>query len=116
MARRVIQIVKIIDDMTGDELPEEEGRTVRFGLGSRQYEIDLADKRADELEGLLAPYVARARLVSRGRGPDKNRRRTRKEMQEIEEWAKANGYGDLRAPSGKIRKSVLEAYDNGEGS
>lgn len=40
--------VMVVDDITGDTLPEDQGQTVRFGLDGQDYEIDLSAERAAE--------------------------------------------------------------------
>ena len=45
-------IVSLIDDLDGTEADE----TVRFGLDSVQYEIDLSEKNATTLREALAPF------------------------------------------------------------
>ena len=58
MAQRVT--VALEDDLNGGPADE----TVRFGVGSTAYEIDLSEKNAATLRERLAPFVGHARKVA----------------------------------------------------
>lgn len=60
MAQRVT--VALEDDLDGGPADE----TVRFGIGSTEYEIDLSDTNAAKLRERLAPFVEHARRSGRG--------------------------------------------------
>ena len=57
-------ITRFTDDLDGSQA----SGSVAFGLDGREYTIDLSDENAARLRDALAPYVAAARRVGRGRG------------------------------------------------
>ena len=100
--------VVLVDDLNGDPADT----TIRFGLDSREYELDLTDGNAQELRELFNRYIPAARKVSGGRrrstaGPAKTEF-TAVDPAAVRAWAKSNGV-EL-SPRGRIKASVLEAY------
>ena len=100
--------VVLVDDLNG----EAADTTIRFGLDSRDYELDLTDKNADELRKLFDRYIAAARTVSGGR-----RRSTAAPTKPVfsgvdpaavRAWAKGNGI--QVSPRGRLKADVLEAF------
>ena len=84
-------ITRFTDDLDGSQA----SGSVAFGLDGREYMIDLSDENAARLRDALAPYVAAARRVGRGR------RRTaatpspanqRRNLAEARGWLRNNGY------------------------
>lgn len=63
MARKTRVVSWLVDDLTGEDLPEGEGQTVIYGLDGRTYEIDLSDHNADQIRQLLAPLIAASRQI-----------------------------------------------------
>ena len=100
--------VVLVDDLNGDPADT----TIRFGLDSREYELDLTDGHAQELRELFDRYIPAARKVSGGlrrstAGPAKAEF-TAVDPAAVRAWAKSN---DVElSPRGRIRASVLEAY------
>ncbi len=80
-----------IDDLDGSAADG----TVRFGLDSTEYEIDLNAEHAQELRDALAAYVRAGRRVSGGsRRPARGGRRgaaSGVNTTEVRDWAKAQG-------------------------
>ena len=100
MAQKVEVILE--DDLDGG--PAEE--TVRFGLGGREYEIDLSGKNARRLRKAVEPYVSRGRKTHQHRTrPAATRRRTA----DIRAWAKQSGYMD--GDRGRIPDWIVTEYD-----
>jgi hypothetical protein len=89
MAQKVQTL--FVDDLDGSEA---EG-TVRFGLDSTEYEIDLNAKHAQQLREALARYVAAGRRVwASTRRPAHSGRKAQPNAlntTEVREWAKAQG-------------------------
>jgi hypothetical protein len=81
-----------VDDIDGSEA---EG-TVRFGLDSVDYEIDLNAGHTHALREALAPYVSAARRsAGAARKPAKSGRRASSasvNITEVREWAKGQGF------------------------
>lgn len=125
MGKKTRTIEWIIDDLTGDELPEGEGQTISFAIDGRAYEIDLSDDNAERLRSTLAPYVEKGRRDTRGRaakrsaapsGPtpvDKSGEVISGKAAErirtgIRTWANDNGF--QQNATGRIKEDVLAAY------
>src|SRR4051794_10092709 len=107
MAKKVV--VTLVDDLTG----EPADTTVRFGLDSREYELDLTDANAEKLRDILTLYIAAARKVSVGHratgaaekpaGPFSGF-----DPAAVRAWAAGNGY--TVSARGRIRAEVVEAF------
>lgn len=96
MAQRTI--VQLTDDLDGKAIPDGKGETVRFGLDSQDYEIDLGDKNAQALRDAVGRYVAAGRRVGggsrggRARGERAATARTRDyDPKAVRAWAEAQG-------------------------
>lgn len=102
-------VLDMADDLTGDEIPEGGGRTVRFGLGTptefEMYELELTTANEKELQDLLARYKAAARRVKPE--PVKRAKAGTPDF-EIRKWARAEGF-DVPA-RGRISDEVRAAY------
>ena len=104
------QTVKIIleDDLEGG--PAEE--TIRFGLDSGQYEIDLNSANAAKLRDALRPFMSKARRASSaktGRGATTRPARAgNPETPKIRAWAKENGYPV--SDRGRIHQDIQDKY------
>jgi len=114
MARRPVTTYSITDDLTGEEIPEDEATNITFSYGGNSYEIDLSNKNAKKLDDFLAPYIDAARKVrsgstaTRSKSPA-NRDLSGRDLNAVREWASKNGYAV--APRGRVAKNVLDAYD-----
>jgi hypothetical protein len=115
LARKTV--VTVVDDITGDTLPERQGQTVRFGLDGQDYEIDLSAEHAAEFRGAVRRYIHAGRRV----GPAQPRRvrdratapavpasTPRRDPAAIREWARAHGHEV--SDRGRIPSTVLQAY------
>jgi hypothetical protein len=100
--------VVLVDDLNG----EPADTTLRFGVDSREYELDLTDKNAQELRAVFGRYITAARKVSSGR-----RRNTavagKAAFSEVDPaavraWAKGNDIAV--SPRGRLKADVVEAY------
>jgi hypothetical protein len=100
--------VAIEDDLEGGPADE----TMRFAVGSAQYEIDLNKKNARAFRKQLAPFVEHARKAGRGQ----RRPRTSSSRQrsgDIRAWAKDQGI--TVSGRGRIPASVVAQYDAATG-
>ncbi len=108
MAQRVS--VALEDDLDGGPADE----TVRFGVGTAEYEIDLNEKNAATLRKRLAPFVEHARRV--GRGQPRRAARTavsRQHSADVRAWAL--GQGITISERGRIPASVVAQYEAASG-
>lgn len=82
--------VVLVDDLTGQVLPDGQGQTVSFALEGVSYEIDLNKDDADALRQLFKRYVEAGRKVGRqsaGRRGARARRDTAHSHLGAGEWA-----------------------------
>jgi hypothetical protein len=104
MATRIA--VALEDDLDGGRADE----TVRFGIGTAEYEIDLNKKNAKAFRNGVAPFVEHARRAGRG-----SRRRSarpssaRERSGDIRAWAKSEGIAI--SERGRIPASVVAQYE-----
>lgn len=109
MAKETITIVR--DDLDGTE----GASSYKFGWGDDQYEIDLTDNNAKELEDFLSKYIDKAAKVT-ARLPRQASTSTsrsssssnKEELQKIRQWAKDNGYEV--SDRGRVSQSIQDAY------
>jgi|tagenome__1003787_1003787.scaffolds.fasta_scaffold20412895_2 hypothetical protein len=111
MAKKTV--VTLVDDLNG----KPADTTVRFGLDSTEYELDLTDENAAELRDAFARYVSAARKTSGGRrtaAPAEKPKREAKpaftgfDPAAVRAWAASNGF--TVSPRGRIKGEVLEAF------
>ncbi len=99
----------LVDDLTG----EPADTTVRFALDSREYELDLTEKNAEELRATLSRYVQAARKVSGGRRGAPAAKPGKPGFSEVDPAAVrawAAGHGIEVPPRGRISRKVIEQY------
>jgi len=102
MAQRVS--VALEDDLDGGPADE----TVRFGVGSAEYEIDLSEKNAAKLRQRLAPFVEHARKPAKGQSrPAARTAASRQHSADIRAWAAAQGI--VISERGRIPATVVAA-------
>ena len=58
-------VVVVTDDLTGEELEQEQAERVCFGLDGQTYEIDLSRENAAELRATFGRYISGGRRVRR---------------------------------------------------
>jgi Lsr2 len=98
--------VALEDDLDGGPASE----TVRFGLGSAQYEIDLNKKNARAFRKKLTPFVEHARKAEPGqRHRPARTESSRQRSADIRAWAKATGLPV--SDRGRIPASVADQYE-----
>ncbi len=98
--------ITLEDDLEGG--PAEE--TVRFRLGTTEYEIDLNTPNADWFRGLMAPFVDHARKVGQGQRLRPVRPvADRQHSAEVRAWAKEHGIAINER--GRLPTTVTEQYE-----
>src|SRR5512144_1300684 len=99
-----------IDDLDGSPAVE----TVRFGYAGREYEIDLNEEHAAQLDEAFARYLEHARRADgvkpqrRGRR-SKGERRSPEELRAIRQWAREQGL--QVSDRGRISADIVAKYD-----
>jgi len=110
----VAQRVVLTDDLDGSEATQ----TLQYMIDGQEYEIDLSEENIQRFHEALESFVSASRHVTRqtertrrGRGDGRRRdgSRWRDDIPQIRAWAEANGY-EVSA-RGRIKKEVLDAYD-----
>ena len=107
------QVLTVVSDLSGAEIPHEVSATVRFGLNRTDYEIDLTENEQRALRDLLAPYVTAARSIRRvtragAATTDLAATRAAPTPREIRKWASEHGHEVPKR--GRIPELVNEAY------
>jgi len=103
-------IVRIIDDLDGDELGEGEGESVRFALDGVEYELDLSDANAGALRDVIGPYIEAGRRTGGRRRTGGHTRQvaTDVDTRAVRIWAKSRG---IEVSSrGRIPQHIVERY------
>jgi hypothetical protein len=103
-----LQIVELVDDLDGTI--SDDISTVTFGLDGVDYEIDLTQRNADSLRGVVEEFVQHARRSGgrRQRGTRPTGTGSGPDAAAIREWAQTSGV-ELAA-RGRIPAHVTEAY------
>jgi nucleoid-associated protein Lsr2 len=117
MARKIV----FVDDLTGEEIPDEDGGPIQFSLGEEFFEMDLGSKSLAKLTKALQPFMDKAMSVEPPepepvRSPrSATTKRTKfpgegkDYLDAVRRWARGNGYEV--ADRGRIAGSVKEAYE-----
>ena len=105
------------NDLDGSEGAE----TITYSVDGQEYEIDLSEKNAARFRSALQEFIDASRTVERPPvmtlAPVRSSRRQssggsgRDDISQIRAWAEANGY-EVSA-RGRIKKEVIDAYDQG---
>ena len=105
-------ITERFDDLDGSPAVE----TVRFGYAGREYEIDLSEEHASQLDEALATYVEHARRadgVKPRRARPAGERRSPEELRAIRQWAREQGLPV--SDRGRISADIVAKYDAAHG-
>jgi len=105
MAQRVQIILE--DDFDGGVADS----TVKFSLGTEEYEIDLSEENATKMADALAPWVAHARRLGRGKRKSTTTAKSAgsSNTSDIRAWAQETG---LEVSSrGRVSAEIREAYE-----
>ena len=102
-------VVVLVDDLDG----QPADTTVRFGLDSGEYELDLTEANAQALREAFARYIPAARKTVGGRRAPATVEKPAKAFQgfdpaAVRAWAAGNGF--TVSARGRIRAEVLEAF------
>lgn len=108
MAKKVQTITTFVDDISGDELADGKGETVKFALDGTTYEIDLGDKNAKKLRDALAPYIEAGRKVGRGATRASSGRNSKEELAAARTWLRENGHEV--SDKGRVPAKLLALY------
>lgn len=110
MAKRVIE--QLVSDLSGKDIHDGEGETVKFSIGSTSYEMDLTEAEAGQFYDAVKKYTDVATKTS-GRGVrsggGSKAKSDRGQTQAIRTWARENGLAV--SERGRISQDVQDAYN-----
>lgn len=113
MAQKVISIR--ISDVSGKELPEGEGQTINFSVGTTAYRIDLSDEEVADFFTALKPYVDNAEKAGGRRGRQVAGQKTDKsQLDAARKWLRDNGHEV--SSRGRIKGELMDLYLKSVGS
>jgi hypothetical protein len=103
-------VITLEDDLDGSQAEE----TVRFGLGTVEYEIDLSAANAGRFRSQLVPFIDHARKTSHTQRSRPARTSARRQdSADVRAWAKDHGIEI--SDRGRIPGSVTEQYEAATG-
>ncbi|HEY4991214.1 MAG TPA: Lsr2 family protein [Nakamurella sp.] len=105
-------MVKNVSVVTTDDLDGSQGaETVAFGLDGVSYEIDLAPANRARLSGVLAPFIAAGRRVSRSshRYGAGTAARSQPDRAAVRAWAREAGLAV--SERGRMSTEVISQYE-----
>lgn len=109
MAKKTL--VQLVDDLTGESISDDSGRTVRFAFDGAEYEIDLSHAHVEEFQTAVDPYVrASRRVAGRRKSSSGSSRGAAGQTAEIREWAESQGL--QVASRGRISADIVERFNN----
>jgi nucleoid-associated protein Lsr2 len=97
-------VVEWIDDLDGSSASE----TVTFTIDGSRYEIDLSEKNAAKLRGVMSGWIEASRRSGHRRTRGGTAKPDPSESSNARKWAIDNGF-DV-GPRGRLRSEVLDAY------
>jgi nucleoid-associated protein Lsr2 len=111
MARKVVTLTTLIDDLDGKPIEEGQGETIRFALDGSTYEIDVNSDNAKALREAFKPFVKAARPVSGRRssgGGSSGNRNSKEELAAARAWLRDSGHAV--SDRGRIPSALMEMY------
>lgn len=109
MAKKVITITEVVDDLDGTTLDSKNSESVEFAIDGTTYVIDLSKANAQKLRDDFYKYVKVATKKGRGTRKPSGSGRSPQELEAVRQWAASEGIEV--AARGRIKSTVLEAYD-----
>lgn len=107
--RKEITDVQLIDDIDGSPATA----TIEFGVGGKNYVIDLSEANATAFNAALAPYIKHARRAPankrKSRSSSEAARAKRQKNAEIRTWALENGV--TVSKRGQLGQDTIAAYE-----
>lgn len=110
--RKEYKNIELVDDIDGTPATT----TIEFGVGSKNYTIDLSEANAAAFNAALAPYIEHARRARRApankrksRSSSEAARVKRQKNAEIRAWALENGV--TVSKRGQLGQDTIAAYD-----
>lgn len=107
-------ITQVVDDKTGEPIPEGQGREVTISLNNKVRVLDLSDDSFAQLEQDLAPWLSigatpAAAGVPRPASATATKKRNSEYLAKVRAWAAENGH--TVSDRGRIPNDILTAYE-----
>lgn len=105
------EVTQYYDDLDNTQLSEDEVEIIRFGVGNKNYILDVSKENAEKFHEALAPFIEAAR-----RAPEtskKNNNANRVNPREVRDWAQQRGIEVARR--GKIPSEIIQQYKDAHG-
>lgn len=97
-------VVVIHDDLTGKEISQDNYRPVTFSLEGKTYAIDTTHDGEQLIKDVLAPFIAKARVV-----PVRYQPQPKSTAKKIREWARSL---NRDVPErGRLPQSLIDEYE-----
>lgn len=106
MAKKTI--ITVVDDVDGADLGED-FVTVKFSIGSKDYEFDTSAENAAKFYDEMEKYTAISRKLARNGKPYHKKNLDAQNTKLVREWASKNGFSV--SDRGRIPADVQDAYD-----
>jgi hypothetical protein len=108
MAKRTI--TQLVSDLSGKEIKEGEGETIRFSIGSASYELDVTDSEAGKFYDDLKKYTDVATKTG-GRGVRSGGRTKsdKTQLTAMRQWLRDKGH-DV-SDRGRISQELQDIYN-----
>ena len=107
--RKEITDIQLIDDIDGSPATT----TIEFGVGGKNYVIDLSEANEAAFNAALAPYIEHARRAPankrKSRSSSEAARAKRQKTAEMRAWALDNGH--TIAKRGQLSQEIIDAYE-----
>lgn len=101
-------VVKIFDDLSGEELPETT-KPVRYDFNGRAYNLYLSEKSKRQVDAFISDLTSGADEIVTGTRRKAPPIKAGHSLEDVREWARSNGHDvsdNRRAPN-----SVIDAFN-----
>lgn len=106
MAQRVI--TQLVSDLSGEDIAEGNGQTIKFGWLGAEYTIDLTDKEVEKFAKVIEPFVSVATKTGGRRSTGSSGPKSDHDPKAVRAWATENG---IEVPArGRIPAEVVEKW------
>ncbi|MBZ4485985.1 Lsr2 family protein [Microbacterium sp. cx-55] len=98
------------DDLTGEEVKEEDFETIEFTYGGTSWTIDLSKANVKKMDDALAPFIDAATLVRRGGSTSSAKAKSSTNRAGARKWAEEQGLVE-KGGRGRLSNDILKKYD-----
>lgn len=109
MARKRNITWTITDDISGEEIPEDQVTLVKLSFQGKNYELDLGEKSLSKLQNSLSFLSDLTPISGRASAPRSTQSTKKRDQSAIRAWARENGYS--LSDRGRVAGEIIAAYD-----